>query len=219
VFTAKTTLAWLFLYAIAMANIEAAIVVHLRSLYYPANPLEIFPLNLMTHRDLAIELSRELATVVMIIAVAVLAERQIVRRFAAFVFVFGMWDIFYYAWLKIMIGWPVSWGEWDVLFLIPWPWLGPWITPALIALLFTAWSSRILLSSDEYLFSKSQLLIFMLGALLGLASFMLPAAHLLADGEQAFQGYQPGSFNWGLYTTGFILMATSLFRVLKNKPL
>ncbi|MCK4674466.1 MAG: hypothetical protein KAT61_01025 [Gammaproteobacteria bacterium] len=50
-------------------------VVHLRSLYYPGNPLEIFPLNLLTHRDFAIELARELATVVMILSVALLAAR------------------------------------------------------------------------------------------------------------------------------------------------
>lgn len=107
---------WLTCFAIAMAHVEASLVVHLRSLYYPDNPLVLFPLSLLSHRDLAIELSRELATVVMIVCVSLLAEKGFARIFAAFVYVFGLWDIAYYLWLKLMIGWPVSWFEWDVLF-------------------------------------------------------------------------------------------------------
>jgi hypothetical protein len=132
----QRTLLWLTLFAIAMAYFEAALVVHLRHLYYPGNPQAIFPLQLMSHADLAMELGRELATVVMIITVALLAVRDNGRRFAAFVFLFGIWDLFYYAWLKVLIDWPQSWLEWDVLYLVPWIWLGPWITAALIALLF-----------------------------------------------------------------------------------
>jgi len=97
---------------------------HLRHLYYPLDPQRLFPLVLLSHADLALELARELATVVMIVAVAVLAERGWVRRFAAFVFVFGLWDLGYYAWLKLVLDWPLHWLEWDVLFLIPWPWFG-----------------------------------------------------------------------------------------------
>ena len=122
---------WLTVYAICMANVEASLVVHLRTIYYPGNPVEIFPLSLLSHRDLFIELFRELATILMIFSVAVLSVREKHRQFGAFLFVFGLWDLFYYLWLKIIIGWPVRWLEWDVLFLIPWPWLAPWITAAL----------------------------------------------------------------------------------------
>ena len=214
--SARSTLLWLALYAISMAIIEAAIVVHLRHLYYPQNPLEIFPLNLMSHRDLAIELGRESATVVMIIAVALLAEKQFLRRFAAFVFVFGTWDIFYYAWLRLMIGWPVNWHEWDILFLLPWPWLGPWITPVLIALLFTGWGAWILLSSKDYRLSTRGWSIFVAGACAGLVAFLLPSYGLLAGGEEAFRGYRPGTFNWGTYWLGFLLMVSGLFDVLRT---
>ena len=87
---AQRNILWLSLFAIAMAHVEAALVVHLRSLYYPDNPLAIFPLSLLSHRDLAIELARELATLVMIMSVALLAARGFVRIFAAFVYIFGL---------------------------------------------------------------------------------------------------------------------------------
>ena len=92
----RTAVAWLGLYAIAMALVEAAVVVHLRHVYYPDDPLTIFPLEPMSPADFALELGREAATIVMIAAVACLAERTWMRRFAAFVFVFGLWDGFYY---------------------------------------------------------------------------------------------------------------------------
>jgi len=204
---------WLFLFAIAMAQVEAALVIHLRSLYYPDNPLSIFPLALMSHRDLAIELARELATVIMILTVALLAERNLMRIFAAFVFVFGLWDIFYYVWLKVMIGWPTSWLEWDVLFLIPWPWFGPWIAPVLIALLFSLWGGWILLSPAGYRFTRTMMTLFLLGTLLALASFLLPAASLLPGGEEAFRDYEPADFSWGLFLAAYLFMLISLFSV------
>lgn len=203
---------WLTLFAIAMAHVEAALVVHLRTLYYPENPLNLFPLEILTGRDLGIELARETATIVMIISVAALATRGLARGFAAFIFVFGVWDIFYYAWLKFMIGWPVNWLEWDVLFLIPWPWLGPWIAPAAIALLFTAAGARFLTTPEPVPVARSSLAMFVAGSLLGLASFLLPALPLLAGGEAAFRAFVPGDFGWGLFGAGFLLMSAGLFR-------
>lgn len=205
----------LTLFAFGMAQVEASVVVHLRSIYYPADPLKIFPLNLLSHRDFAIELVRELATVVMILSVVLLTARGFTRVFAAFVYVFGLWDLFYYFWLKVMIGWPVSWFEWDVLYLIPWPWLGPWISPALIALLFVVWGSWILTSPREVRFTRSTGVLFIIGTLLVLIAFLLPAAPLLLEGEEAFRGYQPDNFRWGLFIPGYVLMGISLWRVLR----
>ena len=209
-------LLWLTLFAVGMAQVEASLVVHLRSIYYPGNPLEIFPLNLLSHRDLAIELVRELASVVMILSVALLTARGFTRVFAVFVYVFGLWDLFYYLWLKIMIGWPVSWFEWDVLFLIPWPWLGPWISPALIALLFVVWGGWILTSPNQVRFTRRTTLLFVAGALLALIAFLLPAVPLLLEGEEAFRGYQPDDFRWSLFIPGYMLMIISLWRVARD---
>lgn len=214
----KTTrsLLWLMLYAIAMAQLEAAIVIHLRSVYYPGHPLELFPLSLLSHRDLGIELMREAATVVMILTVALLAERGVTRVFAAFVYVFGLWDIFYYVWLKLMIGWPVDWFEWDILFLIPWPWFGPWLTPVLIALLFVLWGAKVLTSRREFHFSPLSGSVFLIGTSLALAAFLLPAYPLLAGGEEAFRNYHPQGFNWLLYGPGLLLMAYGLWGVARK---
>ena len=201
---------FLWLTIFAMAQVEASIVVHLRTIYYPGNPLAIFPLALLSHRDLAIELIRELATVVMILCVALLVARGFARVFAAFVYVFGLWDIFYYVWLKLMIGWPVNWSEWDVLFLIPWPWFGPWLAPVLIAVLFVVWCVWAMAIPKPVRFSVTMAVMFVLGALLALCSLLLPALPLLQLGEQAFRGYVPESFCWPLYLAGYLLMAGAL---------
>lgn len=204
-------LIWLTLFALAMAYVEAALVVHLRHLYYAHDPLALFPLQLLSHSDLAIESGRELATIVMLITIALLSERNPGRRFAVFVYVFAIWDLGYYAWLKLFIDWPQAWREWDVLFLIPWPWFGPWLTPALIAVLFACWGAWVLLSSCQPRFNRFSISLFVGGGLLVLAAFLLPAAVLLPQGEQAFQGYKPDSFDWVLFVPGYIAMVSGLF--------
>ena len=209
---AKRTITILSVYAVAMALLEAAVVAYMRQLYYAANPLEIFPLQFLNSYDTVLELSREASTVVMILAVALLAESTSrTRCFAAFVFVFGVWDLFYYFWLKVLMGWPVSWLEWDVLFLIPSVWLGPWICPAMIAVLFIVWGFWTLRSTDNIAFTPQSLTTFVLGAGLGLASFLEPAIVVLMKGGMAeLSTYTPGNFAWWLFVPGYLLMTCGL---------
>jgi len=206
-------LIWLTLFSVAMAHVEAALVVHLRTIYYAENPLAIFPLAILSQRDLNIELAREVATVVMILSVALLAEKGFIRVFAAFVYVFGLWDIFYYIWLKLMIGWPQGWLEWDVLFLIPWPWFGPWITPVLIALAFVVWGGWTLYRKTHARFTRVSTTLFVLGTALALATFLLPGVPLLAGGTDAFRNFTPAAFSWTLFGVGYMLMLGALWRV------
>src|SRR5439155_14317538 len=56
---------------------------------------------------------------------------------------FGVWDIFYYVFLKVMYGWPKTLFDWDILFLLPLPWWGPVLAPICIALLMIAWGTLI----------------------------------------------------------------------------
>jgi len=210
-------LLWLAAYAIAMALVEAAVVVHLRHVYYPENSRALFPLALLSPDDLTLELAREFATVVMILAVAVLATRGFVRRFAVFVYVFGLWDLFYYIWLKVTLGWPSQWLEWDILFLVPWPWFGPWLAPALIALLFALWGGWMLATPRERRLRPTNALLFVAGALLALTSFLAPAWPLLAGGATALHGWMPGTFAWPLYGAGLAVMATALLRVVRAR--
>ncbi len=85
-------------------------------------------------RRLAIEIGREAATMVMLGAVALAVARNLHEWIAAFAIAFGVWDISFYAFLKLMIHWPESLRTWDILFLIPLPWVGPVWAPVLVAL-------------------------------------------------------------------------------------
>ena len=127
----RTSLLAVILFAVAMGYFEAAVVVYLRELFYPDG--FSFPLKIISTRLIIIELFREASTIVVLITVAVLAGRKFWERFGYFIIMFGAWDIFYYIWLKATINWPSSLFEWDILFLIPLPWLGPVIAPVLVA--------------------------------------------------------------------------------------
>ncbi len=209
------TLLWLTIYAIAMAYLEAAVVVYLRELYYPENVLQIFPPKMFRPLDVIVELGREVATIVMMIAVALLAEqRNRLRQFAAFVFQFGVWDVFYYIWLKVLIGWPVSWREWDILFLIPWAWFGPWLTPVVIALLFVLWGYWLLKNEAVPVWSTIGVMGFIVGALLALLAFLQPAIPLLVAGNvEKIRQFVPEGFWWWTYIPGVVLMTWGLWRV------
>ena len=114
-----------------MAQLEAAVVVYLREIFYPDGFR--FPLVIIEGPIALVEIGRETATLVMLAAVAGVAFDRPWRRFAAFLVVFGVWDIFYYVWLKVMIDWPPSLFTDDILFLIPLPWTGPVLSAAAIA--------------------------------------------------------------------------------------
>ena len=205
---AKVSLALLATFGIAMALLEAAVVVYMRRLYYPENPLELFPLRFLNHYDPPLELSREVATIAMILTVAFLAERRTpARTFAAFVFVFGAWDLFYYVWLKVLMGWPQDWLEWDVLFLIPTVWLGPWICPAAIALLFVLWGGHVVWHDLSPRLSGVSLATFMIGAALGLVTFMQPAWF---HPFETLAEYTPQTFWWWLFLPSYLLMCIGL---------
>ncbi len=202
-----------------MALLEAVVVIYMRQLYYPDQPLDLFPLHFLTQYDPRVELSREFSTIAMIIAVALLAEREnLTRRFAAFVFVFGLWDLFYYVWLKVLLGWPRGWLEWDVLFLIPTIWLGPWICPAAIGAMFVVWGTAVLASGRELAFTGRPLWLFVTGALLGLMTFMQPAVSVtLRAGSEALVDYVPSQFWWWLFLPAYGLMAFGLFASLRSR--
>jgi hypothetical protein len=125
-------LAVIALFAVAMAYAESAVVVYLRQIYYPDG--FGFPLPPIIREHLIVEVGREVATLVMLFTVSWLAGRRLAERFAIFCFAFALWDIFYYVWLKVMLGWPESLFKSDVLFLIPLPWIGPVLSPLLVSL-------------------------------------------------------------------------------------
>lgn len=139
------------LFAVAFGYVESAVVVYLRVVYdpiraslHPEQPAEsLLPLITVeelrevdpTHiRNLVIELGREAATILMLVVVALLATRRRGEWLAMFMINFGVWDITYYLGLKAMIGFPASLLTWDILFLLPTPWLGPVLAPVIVSL-------------------------------------------------------------------------------------
>jgi len=124
---------WLSLYAVAMGLLESVVVVYLRELYYPDG--FVFPIVIIPDPLAVTELLRELTTLLMILAVAMLAGNDRTDRFFVFALVFGLWDIVYYLGLWFFLDWPESLLTWDVLFLIPVPWLAPVVYPLIIAVL------------------------------------------------------------------------------------
>ncbi|MCL4338884.1 hypothetical protein M1271_04295 [Patescibacteria group bacterium] len=81
-----------------------------------------------------IEQLREVGTMVMLLALGYVAGRNLKEKAAYFFLSFGVWDIFYYIWLYILIGWPKSLSDLDILFLLPVPWVAPVVLPVFISL-------------------------------------------------------------------------------------
>lgn len=127
----RRTLLWITAYAIAMGVLEAAVVIYLRRLYFPEGFR--FPMRSVETDIMVVELWRELATLIMLLAVGSVAGRTPSERFAYFIYTFGIWDLVYYAFLKLALGWPESLLTWDILFLLPVPWVGPVLAPCIVA--------------------------------------------------------------------------------------
>jgi len=117
---------FLALFGIAMAHLEGVVVVYLRKalgiLDIESNKVSVekFP-----KRFLNIEMTREAATIIMLVAIAYLVGSTWLERGIFFLWTFAFWDLFYYLSLYILIKWPPTFRSIDVLFLIPVPWIAP----------------------------------------------------------------------------------------------
>ncbi len=191
--------AWLTVFAIAMAYLESAVVVYLRELYFPGGCL--FPVVMAPMRIAVIELGRELATVVMILGIAVLTSRDRLESFLHFCFLFGVWDIFYYVWLKVCLNWPESLLAWDILFLIPLPWLGPVLAPLLVSVGLIAGSMILLRFRAHGIRVVIPPWVWILEILAGLIIIV----SFVWDFRVVLESRVPGTFNWFLYGAGMIL--------------
>jgi hypothetical protein len=146
----RTTSPWTRLvvvavYAVAMAVVEAMVVVYLRRLFtlqYAA----VFTQGHFTfpRAYLRYEQVREGATIVMLLAVGYLAGRGLWQKLAYFLLAFGIWDIGYYVVLKIVLHWPASLGTRDLLFLSPREWWAPVWEPVLVSCVFIAAATLII---------------------------------------------------------------------------
>jgi hypothetical protein len=198
----KRTWVWVIVYAIAMAFVEAAVVVYLRQILSPGDPAVSTPATGVSVIPV-VEAFREAATIVMLLAVGVLAGGDTWERFLWFSCAFGIWDIFYYVWLRVLIGWPVSVLSWDVLFLIPVPWTAPVLAPVIISVglvLGSLWLLRMKEKGAVLRFAPWLVSLAVCGGAIVLLSFML-------DYRQALAGREPPSFHWVIFTAGVAVAA------------
>lgn len=217
---------WVSFFSIAMGFLETAVVVYLRKLYYPNG--FFFPLA-PVHDDIAtVELWRELATLIMLISIGVLAGRNRAEKFAYFLYSFAIWDLFYYVFLKVFLDWPESLMTWDILFLLPVPWVGPVIAPCIVAVTMIFFCLTVIrftnLNVAVSMLSKERWLMW-LGALVVIVSFTMDYVekkgatlwHNINSKDSLFTNlvdYVPSNFNWAVFSIGeaMILAAYAMYR-------
>ena len=200
-----------------MAYVESSVVVYLRAVYGITDLLK--DSFLITDKFTFIELGREAATLAIMIMIGWIAGRNFQERIGYGLFAFGTWDIFYYVWLYVFIGWPTSLFEWDILFLIPLPWWGPVITPILISLLMILYGITSVFKSERSQFIRMKfgnMVILASGILLILFSFMYDAISALPQGMEAVAAVKPSSYKWYLYFGGMMFLIYFTLKSLKN---
>jgi len=198
----RATTAVVIAYAVAMAFLESAVVVYLQRAL-GIDPQALFPVQEPTLvGDLAfIEVGREAATLVMLGTVGWLAGRSGLERLAWTAVAFGVWDILYYGWLWVFIGWPPSLGTWDLLFLIPVPWTGPVWAPMAISLALVGFglaAARRLRAGRAVRAGRAQVAAGVAGGLVVIAAFCWNAPLVLDGGI-------PTDFPWPVFAVGLAL--------------
>jgi len=217
------------IFSIAMAFLETVVVVYLRKLFYP-NGFD-FPLKgFIDPSILSIEWIREFATIVMLLTIGILAGKKIYSRFAYFIYAFAIWDIFYYVFLKLILNWPSSLFTWDLLFLIPWPWVGPVLAPLLCTVLMIIAAYMIIHFEDKGVFIRlkmNEIALVVGGVIIVLYAWLYDYGKIIISGGYAkdfftlstnsqfievVNNYIPYSFNWVLFLIG---LAVSTFGIVK----
>lgn len=223
--TAARAVAVLLLFSTAFGYLEAAVVSYLRILHEPARlryypnrpPAELFPLLTLEQlraappeqeKTLIVEIGREAATMLMLAAIALAVAGNARQWAAAFAIAFGIWDVVFYAGLKLILGWPASFFTWDILFLIPLPWVGPVIAPMLVSAAMIAagiWCLRREELRRPLKIGWWNVAGVLLGALVIILSFTLDSRSILSGG-------MPHPFHWWVFALGMGIGAGSYAR-------
>jgi hypothetical protein len=221
----KRSLLIITAFAIAMGFLESAVVVYMREILYPegfAFPLSPIPVGLAVT-----ELLREVATLIMLLTIGIIAAKRFSTGFAWFIYSFAIWDIFYYIFLKAILGWPASLMTWDVLFLIPTTWTGPVLTPLMVSLTMILFAGAILIRHERGLESRipgkiwagliAGSLLLILAWILDysrhmLVHFSVPEMLQVKNPEVLRMAtlYEPGHFPWLIFIAAEILILTCI---------
>ena len=219
-------LAVLVLLATALGYIEADVVVYLREAIAPLRqryfhrtfpqairePLPLLNLEQLrqagppTDSFLRFEQVREASALAVLIAAAIGLRRRRGEGLAFFLIGFAVWDIFYYVFLKMLIGWPGSLTTWDVLFLIPIPWVAPVWAPLLVSLsMLSGGLLRLFRPTTQRrpAAAAGACLTILAGVALVLISFMVRIREAI--------GALPARFDWPWFLAGWLLGTAGLF--------
>ena len=202
----------LVLFGAAFGYVEASVVVYLRTIYEPIRQKisprpsgELFPL--ITPQQLAeagpentrrlwTELGREAATLLMLAAIGLAVAGNFQQWAAAFLIAFGVWDICFYLFLRLLIHWPESVMTWDILFLIPVPWVGPVLAPVIVSLSMIG-CGYVALTRPLSLKPAHWIAIITGGLIVVIACCL--------DFPNTTRGFMPNPFHWGVFTAGELL--------------
>ncbi len=217
------------IFAVAMGFMESAVVVYLRAIYYPDG--FTFPLQSIDGYIGITEILREAATMIMLLGIGFLAARKGIERFAWFIFAFAIWDIFYYVFLKLILGWPESLLTWDILFLIPLTWVGPVLAPIinsltmlLLALVILSYSGK----TSAFRIGSLNWGLLIIGALIIMINYMEDYTHFmmqrftfielfassnLKEIAELSSQYIPMHFNWYWFMLGELMFFLAIGRL------
>lgn len=219
----------LTVFSLAMGYLEAVVVVFLRELYYPSG--FCFPLVPMDATLAKIEFCREAATLVMLAGIGYLAGKTPNQRLAAFLYAFAIWDLGYYLFLKLVLNWPESLLTWDILFLIPVPWIGPVLAPCLLSLTMGVLASVLVrMPAHRLSLRRPDWWLLATGSAVILASFVGDyLSFVWRQEEQVWQvssqrslfvesaAYVPVDFNWWIFGAGELLLLWAIGQIAFRK--
>ena len=136
--------------------------------------------------------------------------------------------------LKVLLNWPDSLFTWDILFLVPVPWVGPVIAPCIISL------SMIVLTFFVVYFQEKgkyvhitfmEWILFIFGSITAVLSFMWDyiiyvssygadkGVWTLSSNKNLFdevKNYVPHHFNWWLFWIGQVIICLVIWMIYKR---
>lgn len=227
----RKTILLLAVFSIAMGFFESSVVIYLRYLYYPEGfqfPLAAIPPNVAL-----VEFFREAATIIMLVVIGIITGRSITERFSFFLFSFAVWDVCYYIFLKVFLNWPESFLTWDILFVIPVPWVGPVLAPCLVSLTMILLTVLVVYFHErdmQITISSKEWVLFVAGSLIIITSFTWSYfAYILHHGDISIwtpmsenglfsevSSYVPERFNWLLFGVGELLVLTGIYGMVRR---
>ena len=219
---------WLTLFSIGFGLMECVLVLYGRGIYFTDG--FNFPIPMLDDIHFTSELFRELSTMIMLVSIAILSGKTNYEKFGWFLFCFGIWDIFYYIFLKAFINWPESLLTWDILFLIPTVWTGPVLAPVLssiimitIGLILAYYNQKsiVFINKKEWLFLSSGGFITFISYTWDYMKFLLNHFSILElikkpKPLKVYDNYVPEKYLWWQFCLGTILILYSIYLIIKR---